>query len=176
MLKSIAMFKDLKLSLYIKYSILAAVAYCVPIIFFVRDSTFRDAWLLYLGNALFLVVISLFMLFFNKTKNQNAPSTSMLIAGHATTVMGILIACLLSFIILIIFVPGLFHSGTTEKVLTDAPANHVRDKTNGLAFMVFMNAIFGNVIVGSFSSIMLAFTVKRDQTKEEPLRKADLNA
>jgi hypothetical protein len=99
----------------------------------------------------------------------------MLAAGHITTVMGILIACLLSFILVLVFVPGFLHAGTANKIMTGAPASTVKGKTNGLAFMLFTDAIFGNVVAGSFASIMFPFVLKRDQTKEKvPPKQAEL--
>ena len=160
------MFKRLNLLSYLKYSLIAAIVYCIPVAIFVKNGTYTDAWLLYLGNGLFLCPIAIFLLSFNRKRKENASSISMLFAGHATAVMGILVACLISFIILIIFIPGIFHSGTAGKVLTEAPVTTVRDKTNGLIFMVFTNAIVGNISTGSFASIIFAFSIKRDQTKE----------
>lgn len=164
------MFRTLFVWSQIKYSILGAIVYCIPAFLFIQHATYTDAWLLYLGNGLFLCAISLFMFSYNKKRKENASTTSMLVAGHATTVIGIILACFISFLVLIILVPGLFQSGTTGKVLTDAPVNTIDDKTKGLNFMVFFNAIVGNVSTGSFASIIFAFTLKRDQTKESATR------
>jgi hypothetical protein len=99
----------------------------------------------------------------------------MLAAGHIATVAGIVIACLLCFILVLVLVPGYLQAGTADKVLTSAPANTVKDKTNGLSFMLFMNAIIGNVVAGSAASIIYPFTLKRDQTKEKvPQKQAQL--
>lgn len=148
------------------YSVLAAVMYTIPVFFFIRNATYTDAWLLYLGNGLFLAAIALFMLMFNKKRSENASTVVMLTTGHITTVAGIFLACIMCFLLLSFMVPGLFETGTTDKVLTDAPANAVDDKTNGLNFMVLMNAVIGNVSAGSFIAILFAFTAKRDQTRE----------
>ena len=37
-------------------------------------------------------------------------------------------------------------------------------KTHGLVFFVFMCAVIGNICGGSFASIMLPYTAKRNQT------------
>jgi hypothetical protein len=64
------------------------------------------------------------------------------------------------------FVPGLFDSGTADKVLEQAPAQQQGSKTNGLILVVLMNAIVGNVSTGSFVAIILAYYQKKDQTRE----------
>jgi hypothetical protein len=160
------MLRKLNIRKYFFYSLMAAVLYCIPVLIFIIHATYTDAWLLYLGNFLFMGAITYFMLTFNRKREDNASSTSMLVAGHATTVMGIIIACIISFIILVLLVPGFFHSGVAGKVLADNTPMNVRGNTNGLSFMVFADAVFGNISAGSFISIILAFTVKRDQTRE----------
>jgi ABC-type microcin C transport system permease subunit YejB len=155
---------------YMKYSAAAAIMYCIPVLIFIIRASYTDAWLLYVGNALFLTVIVFFMISFNKARKENASSMSMLITGHVVTVAGIIMACLLSLLIMTIFVPGLFESGTPGRVLTDEPAQMTTDKTDGLNFMILMSAIVGNVSMGSFASIIFAFTPQRDQTKESTRR------
>jgi hypothetical protein len=93
----------------------------------------------------------------------------MVAAGHITTIMGILSALALSILLLVIFVPGIFHA-EAGKVLKNAPANTEHGNTNGLVFKVIANAIVGNMATGSFVSIMLPFTLKGDQTKESTPR------
>jgi hypothetical protein len=160
------MFRNHKIGSYIKYSVLAAVLFCVTVFIFLKDSTFEGTWWLYVGNALFGVAIALFMLWFNKTKREDASSSSLVMAGHITTVMGIIISCVLSYILLIMLVPGLFQSGEANTAVEGAPATVDTGKTDGLVFIVFMNAIVGNVCTGSFISLILGYSAKRDQTKD----------
>jgi uncharacterized membrane protein len=161
--------------MYLKFAALAAIVYCIPVIFFLRGGDYTDAWLLYIGNFLFLFPIMLFLFRFNWQRKQNASSVSMLSAGHITTAIGVIMSCILCLILMLIMVPGYLQSGTADKVLQDAPANMVDDKTNGLSFMVFADAIFGNVSTGSFISIIYPFSLKRDQTKEKvPRKQAEL--
>lgn len=169
------MFKKVNWLPYIKFGMLAALIYCIPVYFFLRDAVFQEAWLLYFGNLLFLIVIVAFLFNFNHKRKENAGTVVMLTAGHITTGIGIILACLFSFIMLWIFIPDIFQPGMTDKVLKSAPANTVEDKTSGLAFMVFANAIVGNVSAGSFVSIVFPFSLKGNQTKErEPGRQTQL--
>jgi hypothetical protein len=157
---------------YLFYGLLGAVVYCIPVVVFLSDPEFRHAWLLYLGNLLFIFAIVAFLFQFNKKRSENAGTLAMLAAGHIATVAGVVISCLLAFLLLVFMVPGYLEPGTTEKVLTGQPANTVYDKTRGLSFMVFATAIIGNVSAGSFVSIIFPFAMKADQTRERvPRRK-----
>jgi uncharacterized membrane protein len=159
------MIKNIKWVPVFIYAAVAAVLFAVPLIIFLQDTTFSRAWLLYLGNFLFMVVIAAYMMMFNAKKDENASTTSLLSTGHVVTVIGVIISVILAFIALSVFVPGLFSS-SPDKVLENAPAQEEGRRTNGLVFMVFMNATVGNVSTGSFVSIILAYYQKRDQTKE----------
>lgn len=157
---------------YLIYGLLAAVVYCIPVVIFLSNPEYSQAWLLYLGNLLFLFPVIAFLYAFNKRRSENAGTLVMLASGHITTVIGIVISCILAFLLLVIMVPGYLDGGTTEKVLTGEPANTVYDKTRGLSFMVFATAIVGNISAGSFVSIIFPFAMKADQTRERvPRRK-----
>ena len=160
------MFKNKNWGHYLAYAIAAAVLYSIAIFIFLNDTTYTRAWLLYTGNALFLFTIAAFLLSFNRRRNSNASSMTMLGAGVMASAVGIVLACLLCFILLSIMVPGLFHSGTPDKVLTEAPANTLQDKTKGLLFMIFGSATIGNAASGLFVCIIFPFAIKGDQTKE----------
>jgi hypothetical protein len=163
------MFQRLHLPSSLLFGAIAAFAFCVPMIYFIISANYTDTWWLFLGNLLFLIVVSIYMLVFTKRKYENPNTTLLLAAGHLVTVIGCIIASLFAFILLIIFVPGIFGSGASEKVLEGAPAHTEGGKTDGLIMFVFMSAIIGNVSAGSAVSLVLAYTAKRDQTKETVL-------
>lgn len=152
---------------YIKYGSLAAIVYSIAVSFFCRDASFKETWLLFAGNLGYMIIIAASLFSFNRQNRDNAGTVPMLAAGHITTIAGIIIACLLCFILLLIYVPGFIESGTPSKLMQDEPVNIVRGKTNGLVFMVFMSATMGNFVAGFAASIIFSFTLKRNQTKEE---------
>src|SRR5438552_1572346 len=129
------MFKRRSLLLYFKHSIICALLSSIPMIFYVRDSKFSETWLLYLGDALFLFSLFISLIFLSKKAGNNLSTGYMLLAGHAVTVMAIIIICTITFIVLLIYVPGILHVGTTHKILKQAPVNTVEDKTRGLLFI-----------------------------------------
>ena len=149
---------------YIKYAVISAIFFCACVLFYCRDATFSETWLLFAGNLVFLIVISASLFSFNKQRRNNASTVSMLAAGHITTLSAIVICCLTCFIILLIFAPGFL--GKPHKLLQDEPVNIVRGKTNGLVFIIYMSATIGNFVAGSSASILFSFTLKSNQTKE----------
>jgi Na+/proline symporter len=166
------MFKGINLKPYVVHSLVAALVYCIPVIFFLKSSDYTQAWLLYCGNFLFLLVIAYFLFVFNAKRAENAGTTAMLTASSITTVMGTIMAVVLSLLLLFIFVPDILQAGPAGKKLINEPANSVIDKTDGLSFMVIVNAIIGNISCGMFVAIIFPFALKRDQTKEKvPHRK-----
>ncbi len=156
---------------YLVYSIIAALLYCVPLIFFINRADFSDAWLLYLGNFLFMLMIVWFLMTFNFKRDENAGTLAMFTASSITVVMGTIMAVILSLLLVVMLIPGLFQPGVADKVLINEPAQSVDGKTNGLIFMVLANAVFGNISCGMFVSIIFPFTLKGDQTREKVPRK-----
>ncbi len=165
------MFKNRRLLfLYLKCSIVCALLSSVPMIFYVRDAKFTETWLLYVGDGVFLFTLFLALMILSKKAGDNASTGYMLMAGHTITVMAIIVICIITFIVLLIYIPGLLQIGTTNKILKQAPVNTVEDKTRGLLFILFVNAVIGTFSAGSFTSVVTAYTIKREQRGD----KADL--
>lgn len=161
------MFKKEYLSSYIKWGLISAIAFCIPMIIFVKSDDYTATWLLYLGNVLFLISIAMCMLAFNKDQRENASTQTMMAAGHMTTIFGIVISCIVAAVALAIFIPDLFSSGVSDKALGDAPSQTGTGKTHGLILFVFMNATIGNFCGGSFSSILIPYSARKNQTKDK---------
>ena len=159
------MFKKLNLITNIKFGLLAAVAFAIPVFIYIRDSSYASSWLLYLGSALFAVVIAIYTLFFNKTRDENANTAQMVFASHVTVVIGIILSVLFCFILLSVFVPGYLGGPADPGISADAPTNTVHGKANGLGFRVFVGAILINFFFGAFAGLLFPFSAKRDQTK-----------
>lgn len=160
------MFKKEYLSSYLIFGILSAILFCIPMIIFVSSAKFSSTYWLYVGNVLFLLSIIFFMLSFSKKKGEDASTQTMVAAGHITTAVGIIISIIAAVVALLIFVPDIFNSGQSDSVLQNAPSQTGTGKTHGLVFMLFMNTIIGNLVAGSFPSIILSYTAKKDQTKD----------
>src|SRR3954468_4361001 len=144
------------LLLYFKHSLFCALLASIPMIFFVRDAKFTETWLLYLGDGLFLFSLFISLILLSKKVGDNASTGYMLMAGHAVTVIAVIIISLITFIVLLVYAPGLLNMGDAYKTLKQAPANTVEDNTRGLLFILFVNAVIGTFSAGSFTSVVTA--------------------
>jgi hypothetical protein len=161
------MFRNVHWSIFLKNGLIAAIFYCAAVFLFIKDARFQETWVLYVGNFLFVIVVVCFLVWFNRRRKENKTSVSMFMAGHLLTAVGIVYSFIISFILLIILIPGFLHTGQTEKILRGLPANSIHDRTNGLAFIVFANALVGNFFTGAFVSLVFPFSMKEDPTTDK---------
>jgi riboflavin transporter FmnP len=145
---------------------LAGILFCIPVYFFIKDATYQESWLFYVGSFFFLIVIAAHTLVENKLRGQNESTVALVFASHVATIVGVIVAIILCFFLLVIFVPGYLSAGNTAKTLINEPSNTILDKTNGLSFKVFMCATILNFSAGSFASIIFPFAAKKNQTKD----------
>ena len=156
------MFKDHPVKQYLIYSLVAAVAYFIVVCIFISYGSFDHIWILYVGNTLFAICITIFILRYNHGRKENAKIGMMLFAGLVTVVLGVIIVCILILLTYLV-VPHVFYSvpaGTTA--FLKAPPQ-MEGKTSSFIFNIVMNAIIGNVSAGAFIAILLPYAAKRDQ-------------
>lgn len=155
-----------KLFRYFNYAITAAFLYCLSVWIFIRDASFTDSWMLYVGNTLFSCVIAVFIFRYNRKRDEKASTIKMMIAGLITTIKGVIVSCIISFLLLWIFAPKAINpaSNTAEKLIK-SPVQ-LNGKSNGLVMILYMNAINGNISMASFLCIMLPFAVTKSQKGE----------
>jgi hypothetical protein len=165
---TVIMFKRIHWSHYVRFSLTCAILYSAAVFFFLLDTRYSRTWLLYTGNVLFLLTLITFVFVFIRKHGQNATALTTVAATQITSLLGIALSFLCCFILVLIMVPGLFHSGTPGKVLTGAPANTVEDKAHGLLFEIFGNAALGNFSMGFFVSIIFPFTLRGAASRESP--------
>jgi hypothetical protein len=153
---------------YLIYGSLAAFGYLVGAAVFIIHNNFEYAWWLYVGNVLFMFFIFLYARALTVKKEDRMSAMTMLMAGHAATVTGIVIACVLSLLALFVVEPGIITSAPATP-LAEAPAQVTPDKGGtSIAFMIFINATVVNFCIGSFISLISSYAIKRNQTKDKP--------
>ncbi|MEP6949696.1 MAG: hypothetical protein ABI863_10500 [Ginsengibacter sp.] len=143
----------------IKYGILPAISYCIPVLFFIREDTYSDTWLLYLGNGLFLACMFILGVVYNRKKNING---SVSYNGWVITVISVVLACILILVLLVLFAPGVYHISSTSEIFQQAPAAISKKGSGALLFMLFANAIIGNFCAGTFATLIAKGSSARD--------------
>jgi hypothetical protein len=157
---------------YIKASVFfaaaAAIAYCIPIYFYIRRSDYTASWMLYLGNFLFMAVIGVFLFYYSGLNIPKGSTLSLVATGQKEVFLAMGFAVFLSFVLLIILVPRLFGTGVPGKIMANKPANTIQTRTNGLEFTVMTNSIIGNFVTGAFISVLLppSLNIRRSGKKK----------
>jgi formate/nitrite transporter FocA (FNT family) len=166
------MFKNHPIKSYLLYSVIAAVAYFIVVCIYLRYPYFSSIWMLFVGNILFAIVIAIFIWMYNRTRRENANTSLMVAAGHITTVMGILIACALILLTYLLF-PHLINGVPKGNTAFAQAPPQMEGRGDSFIFNIFMDAIIGNISAGSFISIILPYTAKRNQKQETPVMKTN---
>lgn len=110
----------------------------------------RKPWLLYLGNAIFLVCLFIFGTIYTVKEGDSTKSYN----GFLVTTLGVIISCIFIFLLIFIFAPGIFNIGHTQGVLQQTPATFSKNNKQGVLFILFANSIIGNFTAGTFSAIL----------------------
>jgi hypothetical protein len=155
------MLKGHNLFWYARFSLIAAILYTPSVIFYLSSQKFTDSWTLYVGNVLFGITVAVFLFVFNRTRGNGASSAKMSLAGHLTGIMGIIMACVICLILLVIITPGVFGNSSGD-ALQEAPAQ-LNYKQHGLVSVLFLDATVGNFATASFVSILFPFTITKNQ-------------
>jgi hypothetical protein len=166
------MFKKINFRRTLVAGSIAALLFCIPAYIFIKQAEYKQSWILFLGSSFFLVVMAINTYLDIKKRGGDESTVTMVFAAHMATLAGVLIACIICFILLAVMVPGYLVHGIPGKVLADVPPNAIEDKTNGLSFQLFMAATIINFAGGSFAGITIPFYAKNNQTRNSKAPKA----
>ncbi len=160
------------LKIYLIFAFTAALFYCVPVYFFILAADYTRSWFLYLGNFLFMIVIGVFLFYISRYKQSKPGMMGFMILGEKQVLRSTALALFISFILLVILIPGLFDKGPAGRIIINKPANTIHDKTNGLVFMVIANAAICNFITGSFAIWILSASLNNKSQKGKKFKQA----
>ena len=160
------MLKEINVYRTIVSGLIAALAFSIPVYFFISDDKYSDSWLLYVGSFLFMIVIGVHTIRESNLRKENESTLALAFFSHVTTITGILFSVLFSFILLSLLVPGYLNAGNADQLLKGEPVNTIKDKTDGLSFEVFFAATVINFSVGSFTGIIFPFYSNRSQESD----------
>ena len=160
------MFTKQQLLPFLKYSIPAAIIYLISVVIFLNDDTYTMTWVLYLGNVLFAGVMVFFVVNFNNKSDNSSHTQKVIASGLATALIGTIISCLAIFIILAIMKPSSYSyvANTASELAKPAPA--LDGSAHSLMFILFMDAIFGNMCTSAFVCFMLSNMIRKYQPEE----------
>ncbi len=161
------MFKDRFFKVYVIFGLFAAICYAISVAVFIEKAKYADTWVLYVGNFVFMVVVVALLFYISSVANFNSGAIALMGSGIKTVLTGVIFSCILSFILLLILVPHVLGQGPPSISMSGNPVNRSINQTNGLVFMIFINGIIGNMVTGSFVSILFPVSIKRNQKSEK---------
>ncbi|RFM25700.1 hypothetical protein DXN05_23610 [Deminuibacter soli] len=127
---------------------------------------YEKAWLLYLGNALFMAYMFVFAMMYNISK-RDPQAISSIAAAHVVTFLAIAVIFVVSLLLVFIMVPGLVSAGPADRTMSDTPVNMVHGKTNGMLFILYIDMLLGNFAAGSFVAIITSYMAKKGRPQSE---------
>jgi hypothetical protein len=134
-----------------RFGIAAAIIYCIPVIFFLKDRRFADTWLLYLGSALFLVITFAFGIIYGFPKNEDPAKVY---NGFTVTILGVIASVILVLLLTLILAPDVYGIGSANDVLNHTPAAMGKGGNHSILFLMLANAAIVNFAAGAFSAVM----------------------
>ncbi len=150
-----------------KFAIAAAFAYCIAVYFYIRHMNYEESYILYVGNFLFATVIGIFIAWFYKRHESDISTIRLVVIGGKAAVMGIVIACIMAFLLLLILVPQIFRPESVSHLsLKDSPGQFA-GKNQGFGEILFLNAILGNAGASFFISLLIPFSVMKNVYPDE---------
>ena len=154
---------------YLLFGFMAAIAYILPVLWFLYRNRYENLYYLFIGCALFMAVIFSYAYKLIYRPYDKKRAVSMLIAGGIASVVGVIISVILVIIVFLFFFPHLFSVMPADKVMQDSPAQLDQNRPTGLLVMIIATAVLGNFGVGAFISVVTAYAGKRDQRGDKPV-------
>ena len=152
---------------YLIYGFIASSLYMVPIILLLKSDKYENFYYIYIGSALFMIVMFFYALKLIYRPYDRRRAVSMLIAGHSATVIGVIIACLMVICAGLIFYPSIFTWVPVNEVVRNSPPTIQPHRRSSLLLMVLLATVICNFGVGSFISIIMSYAAKQDQTRDK---------
>lgn len=163
---SVIMFKKINWSSTLITASIAATLYCVPALAYIVMADYTQSWILFLGAGLFFFTMAYHTYSESTRRGGNESTVALVFDSHVTTVVAIIISCIVCFILLSFLIPGYLSAGDAGKALVNEPPNDQQGKADSLGFKVFVGATILCFAGGSIAGITVPFYAKRNQTKD----------
>lgn len=145
------LFNTKHLKEYAVYGTIAGAFHFLTVWYFLHESNYRTAPILFIGSIFFMFVIMVYSVRLTKQQPDHESTWGMLISGQMTVVVGIVVSVICSFILCCFYIPGFIKGGGNSA---------------GTIELIFLTATFENYGAGAFISAIIAYAAKPDQTKD----------
>ncbi len=160
------MFKKDFVKTYLLRGLVAAAVYGVTVVIFLTQQKFQSIWLLFLGNALYMLTIALLVYLYNRQNQFRESPVTSAISGHILSFTGAALSVVLSLLLYFAFSTGI-GDGQPGELLRQVPAQMKESNTNhGMLFVLVVVAALGNTITGFFAAIFSSFGSSKNKMSE----------
>ncbi len=161
------MFSENFIKKYLLRGLIAAAIYSVTVVIFLVSEKFQSIWILYLGNAFYMLTIAVIIYLSNRSSKFSESPVNSAISGHVLSFTGAALSVVLAVLLYLLFSTGIFTSGKAGETLTHAPAVMSNTNSQGMLFVLIVNAALGNTITGFFAAIFTSFGSSKKKLSEE---------
>jgi hypothetical protein len=124
--------------------------------------TYEESYVLYIGNFLFAAVIGIFIAWFYRQHQRSISTIRLVVIGGKAAVAGILAACLLVTLMLLVLVPQIITGAHTDGLVLKGAPGQMAGKHLGFGQVLYLNAILGNMGASFFISLLIPFSVMKN--------------
>jgi uncharacterized membrane protein len=153
---------------YLLFGALAAIAFVVFSVIFLINNKYENLYLIYVGNVAFVVVISIYNFMLINRAHEGKSTVRMMIPVHIATLIGIILAVILSLISVYAIFGSLTDLRPNNAVLEGANASAAVSRPAGILIMILIYATVANFAFSSFISVLISYVGKKNQTKDKP--------
>ncbi len=143
-------------------SFIAALLYCVTVYVYIVHMSFQETYILYIGNFLFATVIAIFIAWFYKQHQSDIGTIRLVVIGGKAAFAGIVMACIITLILLLILVPSIFKPVTESHLHLQGSPGQFQGKNEGFGSILFLNVVIGNAGAAFFISLLIPFAVMKN--------------
>ncbi len=149
------------------FAFAAAFLYCIAAFFYIKKMSFEETFILYVGNFLFAAVIAIFIGWFYKQHQTDISTIRLVIIGGKAAFAGIIVACIMILVMLLLFVPAIFRPEAVSHIQLQHSPGQFEGKNQGFGAILFLNAIIGNAGASFFISLLIPFAVMKNMYEDE---------
>ncbi len=144
------------LKTYFSRALIAACVYCITVVIFLISKKYQSVWILFLGNAFYMLSVGAIVFLSNKAKKFNQSPVTSAISGNILSITGAALSVILSVVLYLIF-----YASNNSESLHKAPAEMSVNPTFSMLFILVLVAAFGNTVTGFFAALFTSFDVSK---------------
>ena len=159
------LFNKKHLKEYVLYGSIAGIFHALGVWYFLHESNYRTAVVLFIGSILFMFVIMVYAVKLTKRRSDYESTWGMLVSGQMAVVVGVVVSVVFSMILCFFYIPGFIKGTSVDEFLLNAPGG-LNVNNRGTIELIFVTGTLENYGAGAFISGIIAYALKPNQTED----------